>query len=457
MDIKKKCSSEKHKDNIAKLYCQECKIYMCNKCENHHSELFPNHHQYNVDKDLNEIFTGLCKEENHFLQLDYFCKNHNLLCCAACLSKIKTKGNGQHTDCDVCDIKDIINEKKDKLKENIKYLEDLSKSLQDSINELKKIFEKINENKEELKMKIQKVFTNIRNALNDREDKLLLEVDNKFNTSYFKEDLIKENEKLPNKIKISLEKGKKTDNEWNNDNNNNLNLFINNCLDIEQNIKYIKEINENLLKFKYNDKKFIFSPEEENNNVINLIKEFGNILDNNTNKFKFKFKKCPNNMNQDRLFTVTGEGENILTKTGNDRICMGSICESQLEKDNEYTWKIKILKSTKCCNVFVGVSTIDFDFYSSSWETNKNCGWYFYCHDSTLCSGPPHNYNMKKTNLKKVKDEIIVIMNMKKRTLKFIIDNEDKGDSYTDIPIDKPIVPSVLLYDKNDSIEIIEC
>ena len=64
---------------------------------------------------------------------------------------------------------------------------------------------------------------------------------------------------------------------------------------------------------------------------------------------------------------------------------------------------------------------------------------------------------MKNTNLKKVKDEIIVIMNMKKRTLKFIIDNEDKGDSYTDIPIDKPIVPSVLLFNKNDSIEIIEC
>ena len=28
-------------------------------------------------------------------------------------------------------------------------------------------------------------------------------------------------------------------------------------------------------------------------------------------------------------------------------------------------------------------------------------------------------------------------MNMNKRTLKFIIDNEDKGDSYKDIPIDK--------------------
>ena len=47
-------------------------------------------------------------------------------------------------------------------------------------------------------------------------------------------------------------------------------------------------------------------------------------------------------------------------------------------------------------------------------------------------------------------------MNRKKRTLKFIIDNEDKGESYTDIPLDKPISPSVLLYEKNDSVEISE-
>ncbi len=46
---------------------------------------------------------------------------------------------------------------------------------------------------------------------------------------------------------------------------------------------------------------------------------------------------------------------------------------------------------------------------------------------------------------------------MKKGTLKFIINNEDKGDSFTDIPIDKPIFPAVILYNKNDSIEIIEC
>ena len=47
-------------------------------------------------------------------------------------------------------------------------------------------------------------------------------------------------------------------------------------------------------------------------------------------------------------------------------------------------------------------------------------------------------------------------MNMKKKTLKFKINNEDKGDSYINIPIDKPIFPAVLLYDSNDSIEITE-
>jgi hypothetical protein len=39
-----------------------------------------------------------------------------------------------------------------------------------------------------------------------------------------------------------------------------------------------------------------------------------------------------------------------------------------------------------------------------------------------------------------------------------IIDNEDNGIvSYQDIPLDKPLIPVILLYDKDDSVEIIEC
>ena len=45
-------------------------------------------------------------------------------------------------------------------------------------------------------------------------------------------------------------------------------------------------------------------------------------------------------------------------------------------------------------------------------------------------------------------------MDMDKRTLKFIINNEDRGDQYTNIPIDKPLFPAVLLVDQDDTIEI---
>ena len=47
-------------------------------------------------------------------------------------------------------------------------------------------------------------------------------------------------------------------------------------------------------------------------------------------------------------------------------------------------------------------------------------------------------------------------MNMKKRTLKFIVNNEDKGESYSKIPIDKPLAPAIFLNNLNDSVEIIE-
>ena len=132
-----KCSLTEHNETEAKVYCQDCKIFMCNKCLNYHSNIFKNHHINNLDKDSKDIFTGFCDVEGHFDKLEFFCKTHNALCCAACLSKIKKKGKGQHTDCDVYIIEKIKDEKKNKLKENIKSLEELSNSLQDLIKKLK--------------------------------------------------------------------------------------------------------------------------------------------------------------------------------------------------------------------------------------------------------------------------------------------------------------------------------
>ena len=215
-NLNKKCSTKDHQDINAISYCKKCNIYMCNKCENLHSKLFQ-HLNYKLDKDISEIFTGYCKESNHKNELEFFCINHNQLCCAECITKIKGNGKGQHKDCDVCFLNEIKSIKKSNLTKNIDILQSLSNSLEENINKLKEYFKVINENKENLKLKIQKIFTKIRNIVNDREDKLLLEVDEKFQKYYFDENIILESQKLPDKIKISLEKGKKINEEWNDD------------------------------------------------------------------------------------------------------------------------------------------------------------------------------------------------------------------------------------------------
>ena len=152
----KKCSSKEHKESNANIYCRECKVYMCNKCENFHSNLFEKHQTFILGKNNEEIFTGFCKEEKHNNELEYFCKTHNQLCCAACIAKIIKRENGKHKDCDVCIIEDIKGIKEKNLKNNIKLLEELSNTLDESINNLKILFNKINQNREQIKLEIQK-------------------------------------------------------------------------------------------------------------------------------------------------------------------------------------------------------------------------------------------------------------------------------------------------------------
>ena len=445
-----KCFSEEHKEIDAISFCPECRIYMCNKCDNIHSSFFKNHKAYKTNKDKNEeIYSEYCKEKNHSIKLEYFCKDHNKLCCGLCIAKLNKKGEGQHKDCDVYYIEDVKEEKMDKLKENIKCLEELGKQFNESLENLKKIFQKIENDKENLKLEIQTVFTKIRNIINDREDELLSEIDNIYNSNYFNEDIIKKGEKLPKQIKISLEKGKLLEKEWND--NSNLYSCINDCINIENNIKNINIINESITKCKIkNHIKIKFGPKGELfDNFLEIIKSFGNIFYSN-----YSFRECPISIKEERKYEISGEQKNIFTKIGTSCYHCGAICDNELDKSvDEHRWKIKILKTYKK-SIMIGVAPSDFDIYSPNPST---CGWYFYCNNLKLYSGPPFNYKNVSTNLSEVDHEIIVVMSMKNRSLKFIVNGEDKGDSYKDIPIDKPIYPAVLLYHTGDSIEISEC
>ena len=283
-----RCSRENHKEIEAILFCSDCKIFICSKCEKYHSELFFNHSQIKIVKKNNQdFFTGICPEKNHLNELKFFCRNHNKLCCITCISKIKNKDIGQHSDCKICFIEDIEDEKKKQLENNLKLLEDLSNNLEKSLNELKLSVNKINENKEIIKKNIQQIFTKIRNEINNKEDKLLEEVDKKYDEIFLDENTIKIAEKLPLKISLSLEKGKLINKEWNKYKKN---ILINDCLNIENNIITINKIKdkiqnnnnlENIIEFNYEN--------NEINNLIEKISNLGKIIDNN-NKILFESK-----------------------------------------------------------------------------------------------------------------------------------------------------------------------
>ena len=445
MEYIKKCSAKKHSDINAISYCIECNIYMCNKCLNYHSEIHESHHNYNLDKNLQEIFTGKCKEEKHQVELEYYCKSRCKLCCAACTSKIKGKGNGQHTDCDVCSIEEIENEKKNKLSQNIKILKEMSNKIEDSINKLKEIFQKINEDKEKLKMDITKIFTKIRNTINEREDEILSEIDNKFDNLFLTEKLINQSEKLPDKIKKSLEKGILINNGWNE--SNKLNYKIQNCLDIENNISNINEINQKIENCNSTKIKLTFLPDNENelNEFLKTIKIFGEIIFNNW----FKFKPGKN-------YSLSKNGF-IATKTnGGDSWNCTIIGDKEIPKNKISKWKIRInnfkLKSNTW-NILIGIGP---DNPNNEIRFYQKC-WTFICGMSMLSikSGDESNYNNIKKEELKAGDIIEVIVDRKAGTLSFSINDSYYGIGYSKIPKDDILYPIVMINDENQIVELI--
>ena len=127
----------------------------------------------------------------------------------------------------------------------------------------------------------------------------------------------------------------------------------------------INIINENINKCKKNNKiKIEFIPKENSfNDFLKLLNSFWKVYYNN-----YRFKECPKNINEKRAYTLSGDNNNIIKKTGPTQ-WMGTICENELDKSiEEHKWKIKLLK-TDNKRIFVGVAPIDFDVNSSNFNT----------------------------------------------------------------------------------------
>ena len=290
--------------------------------------------------------------------------------------------------------------------------------------------------------------------LKKRKNELLNELENLYEKFIFSEEFIKKCKKLPSKIEYYFEKGQKLMEKWEEyENKGKLNLLINDCINIEKNIEKYQKIDEKI-KLSNANINFQFCIEENDFQILSeKIKNLGNII---YNDYKYIFKKCPSNISMQKRFIISGENENILSKKEPNFVWTGTTCLYEFKNLIEYKWKIRILKS-KTNQIMVGVAPIDFNAEKidpTDFTLNLS-GWFFYCYDLRLYSGPPHNYRNKSSEIKDYSNEITLVMNMNKRSLKFIINNIDKGEQYNDIPIDKPLCPAVFLFNP-DKVEIIE-
>ena len=118
------------------------------------------------------------------------------------------------------------------------------------------------------------------------------ELEKRYNELYFTDELIKKSEKLPNKIKICLEKGKGV----NFNNEKQLHSLINQCLNIENNIKDITEINDKIIKKKQFSQNIICFSHGNDNKLSNYIKikEFGQIIFRQNKIQNYTLKKTIN-------------------------------------------------------------------------------------------------------------------------------------------------------------------
>jgi len=109
--------------------------------------------------------------------------------------------------------------------------------------------------------------------------KLLLEVDNAHNKFFIDDNIINKSDKLPNKIKSVLGKGKLIDEGRNN--NMKLNMLINDCINVENSSQEINTIYDFIEKSNSNKNiKIMFIPDDNGiNEFIKVIGSYGNISD----------------------------------------------------------------------------------------------------------------------------------------------------------------------------------
>ena len=174
------------------------------------------------------------------------------------------------------------------------------------------------------------------------------------------------------------------------------------------------------------------------------------------------WKECPGNVDEERKYAVDKENPRIATKiSGNGDWCTIT-GNTPLPRSKVALWSVKILNSNddNGYGVYVGVAPFDID--QNDGDNHSKCGWYFDCYDSTLHSGRPHKYSGKEYvqlveegEFVHTGDSVDVVMDTTNGELSFALNRVNLGIAYEEVPLDKPLVPCVILGKQGDSVELV--
>lgn len=377
----------------------------------------------------------------------YLCRKHQRLCCDNCKS-----GDCEPVPFEKLDLNTIRNEI---LPKAVKTL-GTKLSAKDLKGSVEARGAELSAKKEEAKKELHARFEEIRDALNKREAALVAELDQICEEDCYR-DIARELSEL-DKARTVLELGKKTEKEWDDARPKDM---VAACCDVRREANRVERL--------------MYSAERAAKETIGVkfccdptftedVETFGEVsllrtLPDEVASYGWK-EPFGAPSESERKYLVAKENPRRVTRVNGDEWCI-VIGSAILPLGRTLTWKIRVVRSANddgdC--ICMGITPFDEDERNCSFE---KVGWYYNCYNGKLWSGPPHSYCWKEygpkfeegTNIK-TGDEVGVIMDTKTGNLSFVVHGKNIGVAFEGIPLDRPLVPAVLLAWEGDSVELI--
>lgn len=191
--------------------------------------------------------------------------------------------------------------------------------------------------------------------------------------------------------------------------------------------------------------------------------EWSEVVRGRTQKETFEYsawQECPKYVNLKSGYVIDEKNPRAVSNGGGGYCTI--IGNTTLPLNSVLWWSIRILKSKENDGGSISVGVAPADINQNKGD-DPNYGWYFECYFSSLCSGPPHNYKWPGKDYGPRKgggsyvhtgDTVGVVMDTTaKGELSFIVNKASRGIGYRKVPLDKPLVPCVLLGCAGDSVE----